>query len=257
MLNYNASATVIISAGASPRPFEAPLSGGVFMKILHITKKYLPIVGGDAFVVYNLKKQQVKSGHKVCVVTSKCEEIEDSGVLKFGLREHPFNLDRITPRRIVSLILLSFWGLKNLRKLRPNIIHSHSADLGFFISIVARLYGIPVINMCHGISFNDKRYSSPKRFAEKFFLKYAGFKKIVSVDITGLEALKAAGIKNAVYIPNGVDLDRFRNSNKRRDNIKTRFLFVGRLENQKGLIYLIKAAEIRSLGLKWKAGKWH
>ncbi len=213
------------------------------MKILHLTKKYPPVLGGDAFAVYNLKRQQVKLGHEVYVVTSKCEEIEDNDVLKFGLREYPFNSDRITPQRMLSLILLSLWGLKNLKKLRPNIIHSHSADLGFSISIVTRFYGIPVVNTCHGISFNDTQYSFLKRFGEKFFLKYAGFKKIISVDIKGLQALKTAGIRNAVYIPNGVDFDRFQNS-KRRDNIKTRFLFVGRLEKQKGLIYLIKAAEI-------------
>ncbi|MCZ7381400.1 MAG: glycosyltransferase family 4 protein [Candidatus Methanoperedens sp.] len=213
------------------------------MKILHLTKKYLPIVGGDAFVVYNLKKQQVKLGHEVHVVTSNCDEINGGDVLKFGLKERPFNLDRITPRRIVSLLLLSFWGLKNIRKLSPDIIHSHSADLGFFISIAARIHEVPVINTCHGISFNDEQYSFLKRFAEKFFLKYANFNKIITVDMKGLHALNATKIKNAVYVPNGIDLCRFQNR-KERDNTKTRFLFVGRLERQKGVIYLIKAADL-------------
>jgi glycosyltransferase involved in cell wall biosynthesis len=213
------------------------------MKILHLTKKYLSIVGGDAFVVYNLKRQQVKLGHEVHVVTSNCDEIDGREVLKFGISEHPFNLDRITPRRIVSLVLLSFWGLKNLRKLSPDIIHSHSADLGFFISNAARIYGVPVINTCHGISFNDKQYSFLKRFAEKFFLKYAGFKKIITVDMKGLHALNAAKIKNAVYVPNGIYLSRFQNR-KKKENSKTKFLFVGRLEQQKGVMYLIKAADL-------------
>ncbi len=212
------------------------------MRILHITKKYPAAIGGDALVVYNLKKQQLKLGHEVHVAASKCEEIEDKEVLKFGLREHPFNLDRITPRRIVSLILFSFWGLKNLRKLRPDIVHSHSADLGFFISIVARLYGIPVINTCHGISFSDEQYSPLKRFAEKFFLKNSGFKKIITVDTKGAQALRIAKIRNVVYVPNGVDIYRFQNGGKR-ENVKTKFLFVGRLEKQKGVIYLINAAK--------------
>jgi len=213
------------------------------MRILHITKKYPAAIGGDAWVVYNLKKQQVKLGYEVHVATSECEEIEDKGVLKFGLREHTFYLDRITPRRVVSLVLLSLWGLNNLRKFRPDIIHSHSADLGFFISIVARLYGTPVINTCHGISFNDEQYSPLKRFAERFFLNYSGFKKITTVDLKGAQALCAAGIRNTVYVPNGIDLHIFQNR-KKRENIKMKFLFVGRLEKQKGVIYLIKAAEI-------------
>lgn len=213
------------------------------MKILHITKKYPPLIGGDALVVYNLKKQQVKLGYNVYIITPDCEEIEDTEVLKFGLKEYPYNLDRITPRRIFSLILLSFWGFKNLRKLRPDIIHCHSADLGFFISIVARLYKINVINTCHGISFSDMQHSFSKRFAEKFFLKYAGFKKIITVDMKGLQTLRSAQIRNVVYVPNGVELHRFQNI-KKRENTRTKFLFVGRLEKQKGIIYLIKAAEI-------------
>ncbi|MDW7726922.1 MAG: glycosyltransferase family 4 protein [Candidatus Methanoperedens sp.] len=213
------------------------------MRILHITKKYPGLIGGDACVVYNLKRQQVKLGYEVHVVTSKCEEIKDREVLKFGLREHSFNLDRITPRRVVSLVLLSLWGFKNLKKFKPDIIHSHSADIGFFISIVARLYGIPVINTCHGISFNDGNYMPLKRFAERVFLNYSGFKKVVAVDTKGMNDLYAAGIRNAVYVPNGIDIHRFKN-HKKRENSKTKFLFVGRLEKQKGVIYLIKAAEV-------------
>ncbi len=213
------------------------------MKILHVTKKYPPLVGGDANVAYNLVRQQALLGHEVYIATLRCKEFENKKVLKFGLKERPFNLDRITPRRILSLILLSFWGLKNLGKFKPDIIHSHSADLGFFISIVARIYKIPVINTCHGISFNDMQCSFLKRFAERFFLKYSFFNKITTVNINGQRALKDAGLKNAVYIPIGVDLNRFKKVPKK-NTPKTRFLVVGRLEKQKGVLYLIKAAEI-------------
>lgn len=215
----------------------------VFMKILHLTKKYPPVLGGDASVVYNLKKQQVRLGYNVHIATLNCGDIKDEDVFKFGIKEHVFNLDRITHRRILSLILLPFWGLKNIRELRPDVIHSHSADIGFFISIAAKIYGVPVINTCHGISFNDKQYSFPRRFIENFFLKYSNFRKIIAVDIKGLQALKDAGIRNAVCIPNGVDPNRF-NYGKGRYHVKTTFLFVGRLEKQKGLIYLINAAKI-------------
>jgi glycosyltransferase involved in cell wall biosynthesis len=213
------------------------------VKILHLTKKYPPALGGDAFSVFNLRKQQLDSGHEVHIGTPKCEEIENKEILKFGIRENLFNLDRIAPRRMMSLIILPFWGFKVIRKLRPDIIHSHSAELGFFISIVTRFFRIPVINTCHGISFDDEQYSFAKRFAEKFFLKYAGFEKIIAVDIKGLQSLKAAKIRNAAHVPNGVDLERFRHI-KKRENFKTKFLFVGRLEKQKGVIHLLKAAEI-------------
>lgn len=234
-------ASKFISAWGKSR--TPPLAAEFLMRILHITKKYPALIGGDACVVYNLNRQQVKLGHEVHVATSKCEEIEDREVLKFGLREHSFNLDRITPRRVVSLVLLSLWGLKNLKKFKPDIIHSHSVDLGFFVSIIAKLYGIPVINTCHGISFNDGQYLPLKGFAERFFLNYSGFKKVVAVDTKGVNDLYAAGVKNVVYVPNGIDPHRFQNR-KKRENTKTKFLFAGRLEKQKGVVYLIKAADI-------------
>lgn len=214
------------------------------MKILHLTKKYPDALGGDAVVVPNLEKELTKIGHEVFILTSNCPEIkEKEKVFKFGLKDKAHNLDRITIRRVISLIILFFWGLKYLRRLKPGVIHSHSADLGFFISLSARFYHIPVVNTCHGVTFPDKQYSFIKRFAEIFFLKHARFKKIIVVDKNNLKDFEEAKIKNGVYIPNGVYMGRFDKEKRERDK-KIRFLFVGRLEEQKGCRYLIQATKI-------------
>jgi len=215
------------------------------MIILHLTKKYYPMIGGDAYAVNNLKREQVEIGHKVFVLTSNCDEIiQSEDVFKYGLKNTSANLDKITVKRIVSLFCLFFVGFRLLRKLKPEIIHSHSADLGFFISFAAKFYKIPVVNTCHGISFDDNQYFFLKRLAEKFFLKHSGFKWLIVVDRNGFEILKKAGIKNGIYVPNGVDIHKFKKQSKEKMGEKTRFLFVGRLEKQKGLEHLIKAAKI-------------
>jgi glycosyltransferase involved in cell wall biosynthesis len=216
------------------------------MKILHLTKKYPNALGGDAVVVYNLEKQQEKVGHKVFILTSNCPEIvEKENVFKFGLRDTASNQDKITFRRIISLFILLFWGFKYIKKLKPDVIHSHSADLGFFISFSARLYRIPVVNTCHGVTFPDKQYGFMKRFAEKFFLEYGGFKKIITVDKSSLKFFKEAEINNVTYIPNGVDIERFdRQGVEKKNDQKIRFLFVGRLESEKGLKYLFHAVKL-------------
>ena len=216
------------------------------MKILHIAKKYPEAVGGDAVVVSNLETEQVGRGHEVFILTSNCPEIkEKENVFKFGLKDISHNLDRITIRRVISSIILLFWGFKCVRRLKPDVIHSHSVDLGFAISLSARLYRIPVVNTCHGVTFPDKQYSFIKRFAELFFLKHAGFKKIIAVDKTNLKDFEEAKIKNGVYVPNGVDIGRFdKEKSGRKKNQKIRFLFVGRLEKQKGCKYLIRATKI-------------
>jgi glycosyltransferase involved in cell wall biosynthesis len=211
------------------------------MKILHITKKYPNAIGGDATVVYNLEKLHAAK-HELYVLTHNCPEINGENVHKFGLRDRSSNLDRISFRRLLSLITLIFWGFKNLRKVKPDIMHSHSADLGFFISLPARLYRIPIINTCHGISFPYSQYNMLKRFMEKFFLRFAGFKEITAVDEIGIKKLDEAGF-NAVYVPNGVDLDIFDKKISAK-NHKICFLFVGRLEQQKGLVHLIKGVKM-------------
>ena len=66
------------------------------------------------------------------------------------------NQDKITVVRVISLVILLFSGFGYIKKLKPDIIHSHSADLGFFISIPAKYYDIPVVNTCHGVTFPDK-----------------------------------------------------------------------------------------------------
>ena len=130
-----------------------------------------------------------------------------------------------------------------IKKIKPDIVHSHSADLGFILSFACRLYKIPIINQCRGVSFPYEQNTSPKRIIEKFCLKYSKFNKIITVDKNSLSSFEKANIRNVIYIPNGVDIERFVEKKIRNTN-KIKFLFVGRLEKQKGLPYLIKAVNI-------------
>ncbi len=80
------------------------------MKILHITKKYDNLLGGDAIVVRNLKEQQVKNGDKIYILTSNNENIIDASyVYKFGLKFGDNELDTINLKRLISLVILFFY----------------------------------------------------------------------------------------------------------------------------------------------------
>jgi glycosyltransferase involved in cell wall biosynthesis len=217
------------------------------MKILHVTKKYPPLIGGDAIVVQNLETEQKKLGHDVFILTSKTVKTEKStNVYSFGILEKIYNLDKITTKRFFSLLLLFIQTFFFLRKIKPAIIHTHSPDLGFVCSFAARLYRIPIVNTCHGVTFADKQYSSVKRIIEKFFLKYALFSAIITVDKRTIPVFKNEHIKKVIYIPNGVDTNFFIPIPKNHKKEICTFLFVGRLENQKGIIYLVEAVKLLS-----------
>lgn len=215
------------------------------MRILHVTKKYPDALGGDAEVVSSLEKQQKMQNHEVFIITSNCFTIRNKkNVFKLGVRDNPSNLDRISIKRFLSLIFLLFFGFKNLKRIRPDIIHSHSVDMGFVISLPARFYRIPVIHTCHYFSFPSEEISSIKKFLEKFCLKYGKFKNIITVDKKGVDFLKEFRIKNVIYIPNGVDIKRFNKITVEKDEKKIKFLYTGRLEKQKGIEHLFEACVI-------------
>lgn len=223
------------------------------MKILHITKKYTDIMAGDSIVVASLEKIQRQMGNQVFILTSNCDEIIKSPTItKFGLKVDALSLDRINLNRMISLLILFFYSFIYLRKIKPDVAHSHAPDLGFILSFACRVYKIPIINTCHGITFPDKHYSFIKRKTEELFLKYGGFKKIITVDKNSLNDFEKLKINNVVYLPNGVDLDQFQNK-RYKENSKTIFLFVGRIETDKGLKYLIHAVnELKNTNKKFE-----
>jgi glycosyltransferase involved in cell wall biosynthesis len=211
------------------------------MIILHITKKYPDIMGGDATVIAGLVKYQKKEGHKVIVLTSNCNEVKNSStIIKYGLKIDSIDLDKINLKRIISGILLFFYLFFYLKRIKPDIVHTHSPELGFISSSLCKLYNIPIINTCHGITFNDKGYPYIKRKLEEFLLKYGYFNKIITANKNSLNDFSKSRIRNVDYLPNAIDLELFQN---RRYNVnkKTIFLFAGRIEKEKGLNYLIHA----------------
>jgi glycosyltransferase involved in cell wall biosynthesis len=213
------------------------------MKILHVTKKYPDALGGDAVVVAHLQKQQQAAGHDVIIVTSNSDEIKNGEhIYKFGLKDTPSNLDSITARRVISLVMLFFRMFSVLYKERPEVIHTHSVDMAFFVSFAARWYHIPMIHTFHIVTFYDKAQSALRRKSELWLAKKARLRRVTAPNTHDVKKLQAAGLRQAALLPNGVDLPFWEPHGYTEKNKKMTFAAIGRLEAQKGYEYLIKAA---------------
>lgn len=226
------------------------------MKILHVTKKYPNAIGGDATCLDYMEKLQKKAGHLVYILAANCRELAaDDNVFRFGFKDSAHNWDRVTLKRILSLFLLFIQSLIVIQRTKPDIIHSHSADIGFIVSIWAKGFGIPVVNTCHSISFPHKHLGRLKRYPELFCLRFGFFRRILTVDENSMEIFRRYHIKNIGYLPiAGVDLKQFESVKRliapadKEEGLV--FLFVGRLDPLKGVHYLLQAASTLSQSIQ-------
>ena len=205
------------------------------MKIMHVCKKYPGAMGGDAIVVANLQKQQEKAGHTVAIVTSNCDDIKKGRhIYKIGFKDTPSGLDAITPRRLLSLLVLAVRMFGILRAERPDVIHTHSVDMAFFVSFAARFYHIPVVHTFHIVTFYDPSQSVLRRKSELWLAKKAGLRCATAPNSYDVRMLQKAGLEKTILLPNGVDISYLDIGGRASPSETFTFISVGRLEPQKG-----------------------
>lgn len=215
------------------------------MKIMHVTKKYPGALGGDAVVVSSLQKQQQSAGHKVVIVTSNCADIKSSSsVYKCGLADTPARLDTITPRRIISLVMLAVQMVGILRREQPNVVHTHSVDMAFCVSLAVRFNKIPLVHTFHIVTFYDQNQSWLRRKTELWLARKSKLRGVTAPNEYDVSKLLAAGISQTRLLPNGVDLNFWGMNASNHINQEFTFVAIGRLERQKGYEYLIRAAAL-------------
>lgn len=213
------------------------------MRIMHVCKKFPNALGGDAVVVAHLREQQKMLGHSVSVVTSNCDEIASQPhIYKVGLRDTATGLDYITPRRIMSLLLLGIRMFWIVRCERPDVIHTHSVDMAFFASAAARWYGVSMVHTFHIVTFYDTAQAALRRKSELWLAKKSRLRATTAPNAYDVGRLQSVGLAHASLLPNGVDTE-FWGVPKRADKVFT-FVAIGRLEVQKGYEYLIRAAAL-------------
>lgn len=217
------------------------------MRVLHVVKKFPPLIGGDATAVAALSRAQRRAGDEVDVLTyeppaacASASRSEEPAVHRVGPRQSSEELDRITLRRVRGMGAMRRWARANLPAMRPDVVHAHAADVGYAVSRIARDHRLSSVLTCHGVWFPTRGPLSPWGRLERYLIRRGGYDAITSVDGGSVAALRAAGFPSAEYVPNGVDLAEF--EVPRPPDGPFRFLFAGRHEAQKGLDVLLDAA---------------
>ncbi|MCM3884949.1 glycosyltransferase family 4 protein [Frankia sp. R82] len=218
---------------------------------MHVTKRYPNAAGGDAFVVSGLEREQRAAGHDVVVLTSRNAAISDAPhVVKFGAALTAQEIDVLNARRVLTMAALAVRAPALLRRVRPDVIHVHTVDLGVALCPAAWWLRIPTVITLHGTTVGKATASRSKRLLESALLLAGRYRRVISMDPSSFPALRSLGLgRRLEYVPNGIDLadlaahapSSSSSASASASASARTVLFVGRLEPVKGLVHLLSA----------------
>ena len=128
---------------------------------------------------------------------------------------------------------------------RPDVVHIHNIGPGMFAPLL-RLMGLPVVLTYHSPNYEHDKWNGPARWllrqCEKISLRFSN--RVIFVNKHQME--KCGALDKSVFIPNGIDpVTRSKSTSflEKHGICQGNYLLaVGRLTPEKGLEYLVEAA---------------
>lgn len=205
------------------------------MNILLITPIYLPHMGGIEKYVHDLAIH-LSEKNKVVIFTAdqtlikSSDNVEDTGI------------------RVIRVPVKSYAGILFLKNRKDKILLKsllaysdivHSNDCKFlykFLGKKKQVFKYKLFLSSHGFIFHTDSHSGLKKLYFKFVVaRYQNyFDRIICVSEQDQIIANKYGIRNTVVILPGVDIDKFRDLPKAR-NEKLNFVYYGRIAPNKGI----------------------
>ncbi len=217
------------------------------IRVVHVTPRYPPSLGGLEKVVASLADIRVSRGLPVEVLTS--HDRGDSGPDRLGMGDPPF-VRRLAAVEVAHTIVIPELPLRLLRLERDTVVHLHIAQAFTPESVWAahRLRGVPYVAHLH----LDAGPSGPAGGLLKLYkpvvlrrvLRGAGV-VVVFTEEQAESVITSYGVEPSKLrvVPNGVDSSFFHPPRRLPMGRRPRLLFVGRLSVQKNLPQLLDALE--------------
>lgn len=205
--------------------------GNSMKKKIIFTSPFSPPEGGVAEVAWNLAKFFSKEKFDVSIVSYQ------SGFA--NLANYKIHVIKLRGVKISRDYLPTFTSFFKLLKIVWDndiiFVHTPYAALSLFSAFFGKIFRKKVVCMCHGtIEIYWRNFFNLKimnLLADKWFFLNENDKKFVE-QFTGK-------ITKYAFIENGVDQKVFVFQNKK-TAFATKFLFIGRLEKQKGMAFMLR-----------------
>lgn len=207
------------------------------MKVVQVVPQYPPHIGGVETHVMELSERLVKRGNKVTVLTA--DDGDDVKSHEFRNGVEVVRHQGIAPDGAFHLAPGILW---TLHRIDADVVHAHNyhALPLLFAAIAKRDTRFIATPHYHG--------GSASSFRDRLLYWYHPFgvwalsraDEVIAVSNWEREQLKADFGIDATVIPNGIDVERFRDAEPR-EHERPYLLTVGRLEEYKGVRHVIRA----------------
>lgn len=228
------------------------------MRICVIIDAWKPLWGGGQEHVWQISRQLTKKGLSVDIFTRTLiygDEVGRTGVEVFEngrLRVFRVGPPTVFPNLwgrfswmwyVVSAVRISH------RAASYDLIHAHAYSAAIPGKILQRMLDLPLVFTVHGSLNLDRQQKNLTTFLEKIILTKISYTAEISVT---QKFLSYPNVNSSIIvIPNGVDLTEFANLNARPAGKIFSLLWVGRLEEQKGVDVLLLALSKLKKNQNW------
>jgi 1,2-diacylglycerol 3-alpha-glucosyltransferase len=193
----------------------------MLMNIAFFTDTYLPNTDGVVTALINYRRELEKRGHEVYVFSPGTKEQKEKNI---DPHVYYFTSSSFKPYPDYRIAVFNFFSpLKLIKDLKIDVIHSHGiATTGLAAIQSSHKLGVPALATFHTLAPDAMHYVTKhnqlKNMLQGVAWKYlhwyySSYKKTLAPSEFARKILESHGVKNAMTMPGGVDMNRFNAKN--------------------------------------------
>lgn len=214
-----------------------------------IENKKILLMANTTFAVYNfrygLMKELERQGYQIVVVAPK--DIHSEDIKKNGWKYIELKMDRRGTNPLKDLKLIYDY-YKILKKEKPKVSLQFTIKPNIYGNIAANFLKVPTINNITGLGDIFDSNGIKNRIVKNMYkLSFKSAKKVFFQNDDDLNIFlnnKLIKFEKCKRVPgSGVNIEKFKIMNQAKENKQFKFLFLGRINENKGVRLIYKASK--------------